>query len=117
MKLAVVGSRTFRNYEKLSSVLEGYHRNEKIELIISGGAEGADSMAEKWAKEKGIPTAIYYPDWQRFGKKAGFLRNKSIVKDADMVIAFHDGESKGTSHSIGLAKEFNKGLDIVYFTN
>ena len=58
---------------------------------------------------------IFRPDWDRYGKAAGIIRNKDIVENSNMVIAFWDGKSKGTASSIELAKKMDKNLKIVYF--
>jgi hypothetical protein len=113
MKLAVVGSRGFNDYEKLKSNLDIIHKVKIVTCVISGGAYGADSLAEKWAKENNIETLIFYPDWDKYGKSAGYIRNEEIVKASDAVIAFWDGTSKGTEHSINLARKYNKALAIV----
>lgn len=110
MKLAIVGSRGFSNYELLKETLKKYN----IDVIVSGGAEGADSLAEKYALDNNIPLIIFLPDWKQKGKKAGFLRNIKIVEACDGLIAFWDGESRGTKHSIDLAKKNYKFLEIVY---
>lgn len=115
MKLAVVGSREFNDYELLKSKLDSIHKRKSITLIVSGGAKGADSMSERWAKENNIETLIFIPDWNKFGKKAGFLRNEDIIKNSDAVIAFWDEVSKGTKHSINLAKKYEKSCLIVKF--
>ncbi len=81
-------------------------------IIVSGGARGIDSLAEIEAKNLKIKTIIFKPDWDRYGKKAGFLRNILIINEADKVIAFWDGASKGTKHSIDLAIKQDKPLDI-----
>lgn len=101
MKVAVVGSRSFTDYELLKKTLDELYPN--ITRIVSGGAKGADSLSEQYAKEEGIPTQIFKPDWEKHGKAAGFIRNRDIVENSDMVIAFHDGQSKGTANSIELA--------------
>lgn len=113
MKLAIVGSRTFRDYDLLNSCLK--NNVDKITVIISGGAKGADYLAEKFAKENNIPIKVFLPDWDKYGKSAGFIRNKQIVNEADSVIAFWDGVSKGTTHSIMLAEQLNKKIKVVYF--
>jgi hypothetical protein len=71
---------------------------------LNGGAKGADSYGEYYAKERGIPVTIFLPDWNTYGKKAGYIRNKLIVESSDLVIAFWDRVSKGTKHSIDIAK-------------
>lgn len=113
MKVAIIGSRGFKDYELMKRCLDPV--KEKITLIVSGGARGADTLGEVYAEENSIPTKILLPDWETQGKVAGFLRNKQIVENADIIIAFWDGESKGTQHSFKLAKELNKKLKIVKY--
>ena len=115
MKLAIVGSRTFNDYSLLLEAIENTISNETIDLIISGGAEGADKLAEKYAKENNIPLQIFKPDWKKYGKAAGPIRNELIIQNADLVIAFWDGESKGIQSSINLARKHNKECKIIYF--
>ena len=118
LKLAVVGSRGFKDYECLKNTLDSIHNKIPITEIISGGAKGADSLAEKWAIENEVPTTIIYPEWELYGKSAGFIRNREIISLCDRVVAFWDGESKGTQHSFKLAKEQNKKiLKIMYNAN
>jgi len=113
MKLGVVGSREFNDYDLLSFELSKF---SNISLIISGGASGADSLAERYAAETLIPVKIFLPDYKVFGRSAPLKRNTQIVEASDFVIAFWDGRSTGTKDSINKAKRFNKPLKIVYYT-
>lgn len=113
MKLAVVGSRGFNDFEKLSSELDVLHQNEQVSLVISGGAVGTDLMAERWAKNNLIETQIFLPDWNRWKKSAAIIRNIQIIAACDKCIAFWDGTSRGTKHSIDLAKKAAKPLTII----
>jgi len=113
MKLAIIGSRGFSDYQLLESTLEQY--KDKITEVVSGGAKGADSLGERWANNNNIPTIIFKPDWDKYGKKAGYLRNVDIVKNSDGVIAFWDGESRGTQHSFTLCTKLNKPLKIIRY--
>ena len=115
MKLAVVGSRTFNDYELLCKYLNTIHAKEPISYIVSGGAKGADRMGERWAKENGVETIIFIPDWEKHGRKAGFLRNQDIINEADKVIAFWDTISNGTKNSIELAKRQGKKCLVINF--
>ncbi len=116
MKLAVVGSRTFSNYNLLCESIDSLGIN--ISEIVSGGASGADSLAEKWAKENEIPYTIIKPDWAKYGKGAGIKRNKQIIESCDQCLAFWDGKSKGTASGIKLAKQLNKPIHLIlYNTN
>jgi hypothetical protein len=114
MNLAVVGSRSFRDKARMFSVLDALR--PEIKSIISGGAQGADCMAEEWAKERGVPFQSFPADWATYGKMAGFLRNVDMVLAADAVLAFWDGWSRGTRHTIELAEKRKKPVTIIRFT-
>jgi hypothetical protein len=111
MKVGIVGSREFKNYELFSDIMKQYLSD--ISWVVSGGAPGADSLAEKWAKENKKMLTIYPADWFNLGKRAGYVRNTDIVKNSDMIIAFWDGKSKGTKHTIGLAQKMGKECKII----
>ena len=111
MKISIIGSRSFFDYTMLEKILN----KEKIDILVSGGAKGADSLGEQYAKNNNIPTLIFKPDWKKFGRAAGFIRNKDIIDNSDKVIAFWDGKSKGTLNSINLAKKQNKKVIIYEF--
>jgi len=117
-KLAVVGSRTFTDYKLLSKTLDEIESKKTITQIISGGAVGADSFANKWAKDNGKPILIIYPRWYNkkgfYDKGAGFKRNLKIVDACDAVVAFTNG-SKGTAHTIDAATSMGKRVKIVSF--
>lgn len=113
MKLAVVGSRSFNDYSLLKEILDEYRSINNIDVIISGGAIGADSLAEKYARENNIETLLFLPDWKKHGKSAGMIRNQDIIKNCDTCIAFWDGSSKGTKHSISLAEKNNKKIIVI----
>jgi predicted Rossmann fold nucleotide-binding protein DprA/Smf involved in DNA uptake len=112
-KLAIVGSRNFDDYALLNEKLAPY--KDVAGLVVSGGAKGADSLGEKWAKENNIPVKIFYPDWKKYGRAAGLVRNKEIINNAEVVIAFWDGQSSGTKSSIELAKKAGKKVEVVLF--
>jgi hypothetical protein len=115
VKLTIVGSRDFNDYEYLKSTIEQEFENKQIELIISGGANGADKLAERYAAEHNIPTKIVYPDWKKYGKKAGPMRNEEIINESDTVLAFWDRQSRGTKSSINLSKRYKKRLIVKSF--
>lgn len=112
MRVAVVGSRSFSDYNLLAAHL---HRVKGVEMIVSGGARGADQLGERWARQHGIQIRIFKPDWQRHGKSAGVIRNREIVDNADMVIAFWDGQSKGTQHTVEIARKQGVAVQVVPF--
>jgi hypothetical protein len=108
MKTAVIGSRTITSPKQVTDQIE----NLQITELISGGADGVDTIAEKWAKLAGIKTTIIKPDYERYGKQATLIRNKEIIDRADMVIAIWDGKSKGTLHAIEYAKKTGKKISL-----
>lgn len=114
MNIAIIGSRTFNDYELVKSTLTPYA--SKIDTIVSGGAKGADTLGEKWANENNKKTLIFLPEWDKYGKSAGYIRNNDIVKNSDGVIAFWDGRSKGTQHSFSLCKQLEIPIKIVKFS-
>ena len=89
MKIAIVGSRNIT-----VSDIGKYISN--AEEIVSGGAVGVDCCVAKYAKENGIRLTEFLPQYERYGRAAPIVRNKKIVDYADKIIAFWDGESKGT---------------------
>lgn len=125
MKILICGGRDFADYKLLKEKTD-YHvkiaketnHRQGVE-IVAGGAKGADTLAEKYAKERHYGTSIFPAWWQEDGKKAGALRNikmaKYLVESDDtqvFVIAFWDGISKGTKHMIDTAKKRNLPLYI-----
>ena len=111
MKAAVIGSRTFNDYKLMCKTLKQFD----ITTIVSGHAIGADRLSEQYAKENNIPTEIYLPDWNKFGKQAGFLRNTTIIENSEIVIAFWNNASRGTADSIKKAQNMNKKVIIINF--
>ncbi len=111
MIFAVVGSRHFFGYARISKVLDEYR--PFITGIVSGGALGVDSIAICYAKEHDIPWVEHLADWNKYGKSAGYRRNKLIVQDADYMVAFPASDSKGTVDSINLARKKGIGVRVI----
>lgn len=117
MKIAVIGSRNFDDFELLEqTIAKRLDSKFKDITVVSGGANGADKLGEKFADKYGLEKLIFPADWDTFGKRAGMIRNVDIINNADIVFAFWDGKSNGTKHGIGLAKEAGKELILVTFT-
>lgn len=113
MRLAIIGSRTFEDYHLLScSIIIFLSKN--ITEVISGGASGADSLGERFANYYHFPIKIFKPEWTKYGKAAGFIRNQQIVDNSDMILAFWDGKSRGTQDTIEKAKKAKKPTFIIY---
>lgn len=109
MKVLVCGSRIWTNKEVIFEKLDSFHTYLKITQVISGGAIGADSIGEEWAKKNNVPVRRFIPDWNLFGKSAGYKRNIQmlLIGKPDRVMAFVKGESKGTMHTVRAAQKIN----------
>lgn len=117
MNIAIIGSRNFTDFELLSSTILNYLFENKLTVtsVVSGGAKGADSLAEKFALENYLKMTVFKPDWKQFGKRAGFIRNTLIIENCDIVFAFWDGKSNGTKDSIDKAEKLGKKVIIILF--
>jgi len=111
MKIAIIGSRSFINIDLMTQTLNDLD----IDEIISGGAKGADTLARNYAIENRIPLKEFKPDWAQYGRGAGIIRNKQIIDSADYILAFWDGQSKGTQSSINYAKKNDKPIKVITF--
>jgi len=110
LKLAIIGSRDFDNYDLLCETLKSYAKFE----IISGGAAGADSLAKRYAMENVITITEYLPDYT-LGRAATHIRNDKIIKECDEVLAFWDGKSRGTASVIKKVKAKKKPLTVIHY--
>ena len=115
MKLAIVGSRTFNDYNVLCDFIEEKYDVSKISAIVSGGAKGADALGERFANDYCKELIVFPAEWKKYGKRAGFIRNVDIIKECDECVCFWDGQSHGTKHDIDLCKEMNKPCKICLF--
>lgn len=111
MKTIVAGSRNFTNYPYLDIVLGEFDISE----IVCGLAKGADLLGKQYALENGIKVKEFPADWKKYGKSAGFKRNKQMGDYAEFLIAFWDGESKGTKQMIDYMKKLQKPVIIKHF--
>ena len=107
MKLLVVGSRSIKDFD-LSPYI-----SEKVDTIISGGAGGVDSLAERYADKHRISKYIIRPHYNLYGRAAPLKRNEQMVDMADEVLIIWDGQSKGTEYTIKYAKKMNKKTNLV----
>lgn len=119
-RVIIAGSRDFSDYnllrEKCDRILSDQKSNHQI-VIVSGTARGADRLGEQYAKERGYEVRQYPADWDAHGKSAGFIRNREMAKNADALIAFWDGQSKGTRLMIDLAKDHDLAVRVINTDN
>lgn len=112
MKVAVIGSRSILLSDlQISSVLP-----LQTTALLSGGAVGVDQCVRRFADEHNIPLFEFLPQYARFGKAAPILRNQEMLRQADQVIAFWDGESKGTKSCISFCEKANIPFRLIMVT-
>lgn len=107
MRAIICGGREYDNYILAWRILDKLAKRYNINHVIEGGARGADTIARRWAKKRKIKVSTENADWDRYGKKAGYIRNKKMrdVYKPKLVIAMPGGI--GTNMMIDLAKEKN----------
>ncbi len=93
MKLIIAGG---RDYRFTSKDIERLNTLENITEVVSGGAKGADTEGEHWAREQSIPIKVFKADWNQYGRGAGPKRNQAMADYADAVALFPGG--KGTEN-------------------
>lgn len=107
MKLLIVGSRSISDFDL------SVHIPLNADLIISGGAEGVDSLAEDYADKHKISKLILRPQYDLYGKAAPIKRNQKMVEIAYSVLVVWDGNSRGTMSTIRYAKKMQKELTVI----
>ena len=122
IRFVVAGSRGFADYEMFEQSLDRMIEEaaeEEVELV-SGHAEGADQMAERYAEEYAIPITVIKPDWNTYGRAAGPVRNRQMLayaaEESPMVAAFWDGKSRGTKNTIDTARKLGIPTRVFRFT-
>lgn len=114
MKTIIAGSRQLyskTDSEEIKKILNVY--KHMISCVLTGMAEGPDKIAYYWAVENGIDYVEYNPDWSKYGRSAGIMRNEDMGREADLLIAFWDGKSPGTKHMIEFM--FNKNKPFLLY--
>ena len=112
-RVIIAGTRDFSDYQllrdKCDAILSAKRQDSNI-VVISGTARGADRLGERYARERGYEIRQFPADWLNDEKKAGPIRNAKMADNADALIAFWDGQSRGTKNMIDTAKR--KGLAV-----
>ena len=116
-RIIVAGSRNFVDYGKLEASLnEIINGIRETVTIISGGARGADSLGERYAIDHDLSLVRFPADWKTKGRAAGVIRNREMAEYAvrdgatGILVAFWDGESRGTKNMIN--KAVSKGMEV-----
>jgi predicted Rossmann fold nucleotide-binding protein DprA/Smf involved in DNA uptake len=117
--VAIVGSRTIKSRRKVFAVLdylfnEWKAKNIIVSSIVSGGALGVDTLARTYGKERNIPVFEHLPEWEKYGKSAGYKRNELIAEDADVIICFWNGVSSGCMHTVTFGRSLKNKFILVF---
>lgn len=102
IKLIVAGGRDFNDKQRMSEILDAWVANYGRTgfSVVSGMARGADLLAWEYCRRNRVKCYEFPADWGQHGKAAGHIRNAEMARFADILIAFWDGESKGTKNMI-----------------
>lgn len=116
MTLIIAGGRDFTDYDLLRRKTDHLLSNtaEPIE-IVSGGAKGADLLGERYASERGYPVKRFPADWDKYGKRAGPIRNRQMAEYATHCVCFWDGVSRGTKNMIDQCKELGLSYRVITY--
>ena len=108
MKLIVAGGRDFVNTQVMITVLMDLVEKGKIDPnpeLVCGMARGADTTGYiLWTQCFKLPVHKFPAEWDKYGKSAGYKRNAEMLKHADAVVAFWDGQSRGTANMIQISR-------------
>lgn len=119
-RVIVAGSRTICNqtfvFNHLDRLLVNKQKYDRLQ-IVSGTARGVDKIGEAFAQARGYECVRFPADWEKYGKRAGYLRNQQMAEYADALVAFWDGKSPGTKHMIEIAKKYHLAVRVVMCTN
>lgn len=115
-RVIIAGGRDFDDYDLLKEECDKYLSPlEKPIIIISGGAKGADTHGETYAKWRNYTVEKFIPNWNLHGKAAGPIRNSEMARWANYLIAFWDGESRGTLDMIEKMKKEGKTHQVIFY--
>ncbi len=107
MKLLIAGSRSIKEYD-----LEKYVPSEAT-MIITGGADGIDAIAEQIADKNRLSKLILRPQYELYGRGAPLRRNEKMVELCDVALIVWDGRSRGTKYTLDYAQRIGKKVILI----
>lgn len=108
LKVIVAGTRTIQSFDLVNRIINESPYVYRFSELVSGMARGPDLLAVKWAKERHIPIKEFPADWEKFDKRAGFIRNEEMANYADALIAIRVNDSPGTTHMLDTMRKLGK---------
>jgi len=122
MKLAIIGSRSVKDEDLVLQLVDTFVSDHAVEgvavTILSGGAEGVDAVAKRYASDLIFDHIEFIPYFKLdrnadYTARHFFVRNKQIIDNADKVLAIWDGSSKGTEHAIKYSQKTGKPVMVI----
>lgn len=103
-KVLICGGRDYTDKENVFDILDVLHSEYEFELVIQGGARGADHLASLWATARNVPQQAFIAEWSKYGRSAGMKRNTRMLREGkpNLVVAFPGGV--GTQNMVTIAK-------------
>jgi|SRR5689334_23706362 len=113
MRIIVCGGRFYEKRRHIFETLDDLHAEHRITCVITGGASGADSLGDRWAKENGVDRVVFPANWTGRGRAAGPVRNQLMldIGKPDMVVAFPGGT--GTADMVRRARCLAEGVKVL----
>lgn len=117
-RVIIAGGWDFGNYSLLCKTMDRLLCNKQREniQIVCGKARGADTLGERYARERGYLVNYFPANWNTYGKRAGYIRNVEMAQNADALVAFWDGQSRGTAHMIKTAREYGLLVRMIKYS-
>ena len=109
--MLVCGGRKFRDTHRLEVILNGFLHDRRVIRVITGGALGADTLAERWAKAQAVECVVFHADWDKYGRAAGPIRNQQMLDEGrpTLLVAFPGGG--GTADMVHRAR--SAGIEVI----
>ncbi len=113
MRVIVAGSQTFNNYEFIKNTLDVLLKGRGVTQIVCGMAKGVDLCGKRYAEERGLIVGEFPADWGKYGRSAGFIRNKEMANHATLAIVFWNGVSPGAKNMFETMQKMGKETELI----
>jgi len=120
VKVIIAGGRDFDDrallFKHLDRLMVDAWKPDGWTKVLSGAARDADALGEFWATQREIAVELFPADWNKFGKSAGVRRNEDMAAAAQVLVAFWDGQSRGTRHMISCALKAGLETHVIRYS-